>query len=150
MKKNNLDEMQEQALLKIEHNCCWLAFWGLLIALLIQSVLSFDIKVLAGEWIVFMVLACYLGFACLRKGIWDRKLKPNVQTNLVVSLITGIVMFVFTTIRVYRNYPNAIWGSIAAGAFAGITAFVLCWAALSICAAAYKKRKEKLENSEKE
>ena len=30
MKKNNLDEMQEQELLKIEHNGCWLAFWGLL------------------------------------------------------------------------------------------------------------------------
>ena len=30
MKKSNLDEMQEQELLKIEHNGCWLAFWGLL------------------------------------------------------------------------------------------------------------------------
>ena len=30
MKKSNLDEIQEQELLKIEHNGCWLAFWGLL------------------------------------------------------------------------------------------------------------------------
>ena len=35
-KKSNLDERQEQGLLKIEHNGCWLAFWGLLIAMLFR------------------------------------------------------------------------------------------------------------------
>ena len=40
MKKNNLDEMQEQALLKIEHNGCWLAFWGLLAVMAIQMVMG--------------------------------------------------------------------------------------------------------------
>ena len=29
--KSNLDERQELKLLKIEHNGCWIAFWGLLI-----------------------------------------------------------------------------------------------------------------------
>ena len=28
--KNKLDEMQELKMLKIEHNGCWFAFWGLL------------------------------------------------------------------------------------------------------------------------
>ena len=37
---SNLDERQEQALLKIEHNCCWLAFWGLLTALFVQHAMS--------------------------------------------------------------------------------------------------------------
>ena len=36
MKKNNLDEMQEQELLKIEHNGCWLAFWGMLAVMAIM------------------------------------------------------------------------------------------------------------------
>ena len=27
--KSNLDELQELKLLKIEHNGCWLAFWGI-------------------------------------------------------------------------------------------------------------------------
>lgn len=150
MKKNNLDEMQEQALLKIEHNCCWLGFWGLLIALLIQLALSWDIKALAGEWIVFMVLSGYLLIDCLRKGIWDRHLKANVQTNLLVSLFAGIVMFIFTTVRVHLNYPDAIWGSIAAGAFCGIFVFFLCWLLLSLCTGIYKKRREKLESGETE
>ena len=34
-KKSNLDEMQEQELLKVEHNGCWIAFWGLLAAIII-------------------------------------------------------------------------------------------------------------------
>ena len=34
--KSNLDELQELKLLKIEHNGCWLAFWGLLAVILTQ------------------------------------------------------------------------------------------------------------------
>ena len=34
MKKNNLDERQEQIMLKIEHNGFWIAFWMLLAAML--------------------------------------------------------------------------------------------------------------------
>ena len=33
-KKNKLDEMQEQKLLRIEHNGCWFAFWALIAAML--------------------------------------------------------------------------------------------------------------------
>ena len=43
--KNNLDERQELKLLKIEHNGCWFAFWGLLIAIAIQLVAgSMEVK----------------------------------------------------------------------------------------------------------
>ena len=77
MKKSNLDEMQEQELLKIEHKGCWLAFWGLLAAMAIQMVMRVPGRQVLGEWIVFMVLCLYLCIACLRKGIWDRHLKAN-------------------------------------------------------------------------
>ena len=68
MKKlNQLDEMQEQELLKIEHNGCWLAFWMLLAAVIVQSIFfNADLRMLAGEWIIFMVLAFYLAGACIR------------------------------------------------------------------------------------
>lgn len=36
---NKLDEMQEQKMLKIEHNGCWLAFWGLFVSLLVQALI---------------------------------------------------------------------------------------------------------------
>ena len=34
--KSNLDEMQEAKLLQIEHKGCWLAFWGLLAAMIVE------------------------------------------------------------------------------------------------------------------
>ena len=41
--KSNLDELQELKLLKIEHNGCWLAFWGLLAVILTQIILKIRI-----------------------------------------------------------------------------------------------------------
>ena len=62
--KSNLDERQELKLLKIEHNGCWIAFWGLLIVMAIQMIVGNDsIKNLAGEWAVFMSLAFFLRVA---------------------------------------------------------------------------------------
>ena len=64
--KSNLDELQELKLLKIEHNGCWLAFWGLLAVILTQIAIGNDSKQdLSGEWIVFMCLAAYLTIGCL-------------------------------------------------------------------------------------
>lgn len=48
--KSNLDELQELKLLKIEHNGCWLAFWGLLAVILTQIAIGNDSKQdLSGE-----------------------------------------------------------------------------------------------------
>ena len=57
---NKLDEMQEQKMLKIEHNGCWLAFWGLLAVLVIQVFIygAGEWRHMAGEWIVLCVLRC--------------------------------------------------------------------------------------------
>ena len=75
--KSNLDERQELKLLKIEHNGCWIAFWGLLIVMAIQMIVGNDsIKNLAGEWAVFMSLA-YRNYH-----------------KLIGSIATGIIMFV--------------------------------------------------------
>ena len=54
-RKNNLDEMQEQKMLKIEHNGFWLLYWGLFAALLIQAVLyRGDLHAMTGELILLM------------------------------------------------------------------------------------------------
>ena len=83
-KKSNLDEMQEEKLLKVEHNGCWLAFWGLLAVMIIQGIAfgNKDFRTLAGEWIVFMALAVYLAVSCVRLGIWDRRLRMNAKRTL--------------------------------------------------------------------
>ena len=143
MKKNNLDEMQEQALLKIEHNGCWLAFWGLLAVMAVQMVMRVPGRQMLGEWIVFMVLALYIVIACLRKGIWDRHLKANRKTNLIISLLAGAAAGILITVsNPYLSEPLDY--VLVAGISGGFT-FVLCFAALSIGMKLYKKRREKLE-----
>lgn len=144
MKKSNLDEMQEQALLRIEHTGCWLAFWGLLAAMAIQGILGAGIRELAGEWIVFMGLALYLAVSCLHKGIWDRKLKANWKTNLIVSLIAGIGVGVFDAV-LFLRYDMQWPGLALIAVIPAVITFVLCFAALTVSAAIYKKRREKLD-----
>ena len=143
MKKSNLDEMQEQALLKIEHNGCWLAFWGLLAAMALQMVMRVPGRQMLGEWIVFMALSLYIVIACLRKGIWDRHLKANRKTNLIFSLLAAVA----TGIRVTLSNPSLsepLDYVLVAGLTGGFT-FLLCFAALSVCTKLYRNRRNKLD-----
>ena len=143
MKKNNLDEMQEQALLKIEHNGCWLAFSGLLAAMALQMVMRVPGRQMLGEWIVFMALSLYIVIACLRKGIWDRHLKANRKTNLIVSLLAAVATGILVTLsNPYLSEPLDY--VLVAGLTGGFT-FVLCFAALSVCTKLYRNRRNKLD-----
>ena len=144
MKKSNLDEMQEQALLKIEHNGCCLAFWGLLAAMGIQMLLKVPGKAMLGEWIVFVALCVYLLAACLRQGIWDRHLKANPKTNLVVSAVAGVAVSIFFGV-LFRENVSELLDYLLISAIPGITVFILCFALMTVCSALYKKRREKLD-----
>lgn len=148
--KNNLDERQELKLLKIEHNGCWLAFWGLLAVMLLQAALGNNsLENLAGEWIVFMCLAVYLMAGCMKNGIWDRKLKPTLKTNTLISGIAAIVMGMIWFVISYRNYHN-LMGSIMTGVFMFLSVGILCLVVLMIFSRIYKRRIEKLEGSDEE
>lgn len=150
-KKNNLDEMQENKLLHIEKNGCWFAFWALLASMFIQMFISVEniVERLAGEWIVFMSLAFYIGAACLKNGIWDRKLKADPKTNMRVSLIAAIVA---ATINAVINYVQ--FGSVEGVFWCFVIVFiftaVICFGALIICALIYKKRLHKMEEQYEE
>ena len=58
-KKNQLDEMQEQTLRKIESRGFWLMWWGLFVVMIFQLMMQVDISQVAGEWIVFMAACLY-------------------------------------------------------------------------------------------
>ena len=150
-RKSNLDERQEQALLKIEHNGCWLAFWGLLIAMAVQLIVyGFDMKLLAGEWIVFMALCLYICSSCLKQGIWDRQLKPDRKTNLLASLVAGLAFGVLMFFSIWKNFPDKPLGAAAGALISGGIIFAICFCALSISAKQMKKRQEQLEKEENE
>ena len=144
--KNKLDEMQEMKLRGIERNGCWFAFWALLAAMMIQLALGAEMKQLAGEWIVFMCLALYLCFACMQAGIWDRRIPASPLANLAGSLIAGIAVWIlFTFVMMNHGAWEHLTGAILAAGLIGLFTFGVCFVALSICTACYKKRVKKLE-----
>lgn len=146
--KSNLDERQEQALLRIERNGCWLAFWALLASLFIQQAVfgMGELKTVAGEWIIFMLLAVYLAAACIKNGIWDRRLKANPKTNLLVSLAAAILFAAVFAVVGYCNY-RSLPGAAATFAVLFPGLFVVLFGALSLSAAMYKKRAKALEEA---
>ena len=143
--KNKLDEMQEQKMLKIEHNGCWLAFWGMFAALMVQVFVygTVEWRYVAGEWIVFMCLAAYICVACMKNGIWDRRLSPTPIVSLFAGIVAGILNFSIT----FKKYQMAA-GAAASGIFSGLLCFALCFAGLMFCMAAYKKRVAHLERED--
>lgn len=145
-KKTNLDEMQEQELLQIEHNGCWLAFWGLLIAMIVQGIAfgTLDFRTFAGEWIVFMILSLYLAAACVRKGIWDRRLAMNTKTNLIISAAAAAVLGIFNAVVIFKNYHKPV-GTVLASVIVAAITFVICIVTLSIMMKQTQKRKAAME-----
>ena len=144
-RKNNLDERQEQILLKIEHNGFWLAFWLLLAVMIIQEIaFGGDIRVFGGECLILLVISVYVTVACLRNGIWDRKIEPKTSTHLIISLLVGLGLGVVNFLVIYHNFSEMIGGCIAAGAAVAVFSFALCFLLLTLGARAYKKRSAKL------
>lgn len=148
--KNNLDERQEQILLRIEHNGFWLAFWGLFAAMIVQGILDFDFKNLAGEWIVFMLLALYLMAGCLRQGIWDRRLKPDMSSNIAVSLTSALAAGTLGFLHTVKNFPDRILGSIASGIVYAVITFTICFGVLQFSARLFRKKQSRLEEEPSE
>lgn len=141
-KRSNLDEMQEQKLLHIEHVGYWLAFWGLAAAIFIQMISGKGDFI--GEAIVLVSLSVYLVASCIKNGLWDRRLKPNLKTNLVVSLIGGTVSGSILFFSSYMRYDHLV-SSIFTGVVVFASTFVLCLAALTLCVQLYKRRTQNLE-----
>lgn len=146
--KNNLDEMQEQKLLKIEHTGFWLAFWGLLGSMYLQIAMgNGGIACIGGEAVILVVISVYLLMGCLRNGIWDRKLKPNFKTNFLISLGTGLALGGFWGVMSYHRY-HALAGSLATFAIMFLFASVATLTILSLVMAAYQRKRRQLDDLE--
>lgn len=75
--KNNLGEMQDSKLLKIEETGLWLSFWGLMAAVIIQFVIGTTLKEIAGEIFVLAIQSIYIAFSTVRNGLWARSYTPT-------------------------------------------------------------------------
>lgn len=140
-KKNQLDEMQEQTMRKIESRGFWLLWNGLLIAMVVQMISGAPARQMAGEWIVFMAGCLYIVAECLRNGLWDRHLNDNPLTNALTSLLAGAV------VTVIMGLANGYWlGAL----FTGVATGILCFAALQISSSIVRKRRKELDNPKDE
>lgn len=147
-KKYELDELQEQKMLKIERNGAWFAFWGLLAAIFIHILLNIHqenfFRIVAGEWVLFMCLSVYMVIACMKNGIWSRTSQPSTKTNLITSLISGVACGFFFALATYLKFQKLL-GAIVTGVLIFILIFALIFIALTYSAKQYKKRIEMLE-----
>ncbi|MBQ9249730.1 MAG: hypothetical protein IJ179_05120 [Oscillospiraceae bacterium] len=149
-RENQLDEMQELKLLKIEHNGFWLAFWGLLVAMAVQILLiGQEFRYIAGEWIMFMALCLYVGIATAQAGIYDRHIQIGWKSSLLLSLLAGFVFFLFQFSFTYSRY-GMLSGSLAGAAISGVIVIVACFIGLMLTGRYVKKRQESLEAEEEE
>lgn len=143
--KSNIDEMQEQKLLKFEKNSFWLLFWGLIISIYVQVAMgNGGFQYIGSEAIILIVVSVYFISACIKNGIWDRKLKPDFKTNLLLSLGVGLAVGIFWFVVSYHRY-HALAGSLATFAMMFILISVLVFAALSITSGLYKHKKNKID-----
>ena len=142
-KRDNLDEMQKQTLLKIESRGFCLLWVLLLAALIIESLLGFAPREMAAEWFIFMLGCAYAVISDLRAGIWDRRFKPNTKTNAAVSVVGGAVILVWGLIK-FAEFGVGI--AVLWAVFLGACTWVLCFATLQLSMKAYKKRHAELEN----
>lgn len=145
MKKSNLDEMQEQKLLKIEHIGFWLGFFGLAVIIYIQIAMgNSGFAYIGGESIILLIMSLYTIVDCIRNGIWDRKLKPNFKTNFIISVIAGLIVGGFWFVVSYHNY-HMLKSSLATFAIMLLSVSALTLTLLTITSAIYKYRKHQLE-----
>lgn len=151
MWKNNLDEMQEQKLLKIEHNGCWIAFWGLLIVMPLQMLLfGAEAKTVAGEWLVFMVLCLYLVIDCARAGIYDRHIQTGWKSSMVASLIAGFALGLFVALMMRSRFDTPLGVTLASAGMTMAFTAALCFAGLMFIGRIVKKRQAALEKEPEE
>ena len=140
-KKNSLDEMQEQKQQKSRSTGFWIAWYGLLLAVLVQLVMQAPWAQIGPEWLLFMTLCIYGFVSDIRNGIWDRRFQPKLSTNLILSGVAGLAMIVFC----YAAFPGTAFRfALAMGALVA----ALCIVLLQAGCALYRKRRQTLDEPE--
>ena len=149
--KNNLDEMQELNLLKIEKAGFWIVYIGLAAAIVVQMLMYGEdaFRYMVGETIVMVVGCIYVVAASIRKGIWSRRLPATPMSNLVQSIIWSAIFGVIIAIVKYVQY-GSLPGAIASGAVFFIFIAIVCYVVLTILMTMCNKKKDKLEKEDEE
>ena len=141
----NLDEMQDQKILKMEEYGYWILFWGLALAVVVQLLLGGSIRQVAGELVVLLVGGAYVLATSLKNGLWTRNATPTRKGNAVASLIPAAAICVLNVIKLIQKKDIGTNDILIAAAFT-IGTYVVCFAVLEVLRVLYEKRRSKLDD----
>ena len=142
---NNLDEMQDQKLLKMEEYGFWIMFWALTIAIVVQLIIGSTLKEVVGEIAVLLIGSIYIAATSLKNGLWTRTSIPSMKGNAITSIVPAVLLAAIHIIKMIRsesfNTSNVLF-TVAIM----VAVYVACFAVLEAFRAMYKKRRAELDD----
>ena len=147
--KQILDERQEREMYGVYKSAYWVLFFGLLAQILIAALLQLDGLITnLISYVILMAGAVVLTAGSAKRGIWADCFKPSAKTNLLVSICTGVFVFLFWGILnplirdgdvELSSFDTVFWAVTA------VIAFVIALVLLNVLMRVTKKRASKLE-----
>ena len=148
-RQNMLDEMQENKLMKIEGAGFWLAFAGLLAAIIIQVLVYPNLRQIAGELRVFFIMSIYLIVLCLKNGLWSRTPVPTVKGNAISSAVAALAIGMILIARSQLILRNGLSKEFAVTLFLSMAVvFGGCFATLEVTRVVYRRRRRQLDDGD--
>lgn len=148
-RQNMLDEMQENKLMKIEGAGFWLAFAGLLAAIIIQALVHPNLRQIAGELAVFFIMSIYLIVLCLKNGLWSRTPVPTVKGNAISSAVAALAIGMILIARSQLILRNGLSKEFAVTLFLSMAVvFGGCFATLELTRVVYRRRRRQLDDGD--
>lgn len=151
--KNMLDERQEQELLHIEKRGFWILYFLLAVMVVAEKCMGMTRRETVAEEICFFGISIFIVGSCIHRGIWDRRLKADGRTNLLVSLVGGLICAVVTTVTIMTRYPvegHRLMQGILTFVIYFMITFIMCLVLLTFCTSIYQRRKKTLEEQDEE
>lgn len=146
-KKNVVDERERMEMYKVEHYMFWFVFWALLVSIFGQLVfLRASFGQVAGEWIVFMLMAVGTVIGEFKGGHYDYVSRPGWRSYLAYSAGgSGAVVILILLNGVMRGYYDSVGDAVLVAVISGGVMFVILYASLAAGGQIIKRRRKKLE-----
>lgn len=150
--KKVVDEREQMEMFRVEHYVCWLTFWALLVSIFVQLIgMRVSFSQVAGEWIVFMVMAFGILIGDMKGGHFEYYSRPGWKSYLFYTLVATVAVIVLGFLRgmiggYYRNLSDAVLAALILGG----NTFVLTYVALAAAGAFVKHRRRQLESEYEE
>ena len=142
---NNLDEMQDQKLLKMEEYGFWIMFWALAIAIVVQLIIGSTFKEVIGEIAVLFIGSIYIAVTSLKNGLWTRTSTPSMKGNAITSIVPAVLIAAIHIIKMIRSESFNTSNVLVTVAIM-VAVYVACFAVLEAFRAMYKKRRAELDD----